>query len=201
MSYTVGYPVNFTPNGDTTSQAIGKFINEFSRLYGYLNAEAARIVENPLVSLESDPAPKLGANLDLNGKSLVGDATFTGKVSLAGIAQGLSLGANIPYSAMQVVSGNTVDWTKGAYAYKGLSANWVPDFASPPESCILHLFVQNGASAYTVTWPSSVMWPQGVVPTMSSTAYDLHLFQFLRWGNKYYGTLSAVYTGFVGMCV
>jgi len=61
--------------------------------------------------------------------------------------------------------------------------------------------VQNGASADTVTWPSSVMWPQGVVTKMSSKAYDLHLFQFLYWGYKYHGILSAVYTGFVGMCV
>lgn len=43
MSYSVGYPINFVAGGDTTSQAIAKFINEFTRLYGYLNTEAAKI--------------------------------------------------------------------------------------------------------------------------------------------------------------
>jgi len=33
----LGYPVNFTPTGDTTSQAIEKHINELNQIYGYLN--------------------------------------------------------------------------------------------------------------------------------------------------------------------
>ena len=35
--WTTKYPVNFTPTGDTTSQAIEKHINEFSNVYDLLN--------------------------------------------------------------------------------------------------------------------------------------------------------------------
>jgi len=35
--WDLGYPVNFTPTGDTTSQALEKHINEFNQVYGYLN--------------------------------------------------------------------------------------------------------------------------------------------------------------------
>jgi|GEM_PF-4829912 len=32
-----GYPINFTSNGDFTSQAIGKHIKEIAKLYGHIN--------------------------------------------------------------------------------------------------------------------------------------------------------------------
>ena len=35
--YKVGFPVDFTENGDKTRDAIQKFINEFQSVYRYLN--------------------------------------------------------------------------------------------------------------------------------------------------------------------
>jgi uncharacterized protein Yka (UPF0111/DUF47 family) len=37
MAFTVGFPVNFTPAGDKTKEALYKHIQEISKIYEHLN--------------------------------------------------------------------------------------------------------------------------------------------------------------------
>lgn len=49
------------------------------------------------------------------------------------------------------------------------------------------LLLKSGAGSYTVTW-STVAWPSGVAPTLTSTASKQDILSFFSDGSKWYGT-------------
>ena len=49
------------------------------------------------------------------------------------------------------------------------------------------LKLKTGAGAYTVTW-STVKWPSGTAPTLTSTASRMDIFSFFSDGTNWYGT-------------
>ena len=207
MSYSAGYPVNFTAGGDTTSQAIAKFISEFTKIYGNLNTEAGEIDDvqaaiaafTYISSLVEDTTPQLGGNLDVNGKTLTsasnGDVAIspdgTGKIDLAKKAlfqkqvyfaevDDTAAGANI-----------TIDWTAGLKHKFTLSENVTFTFTAPTGPTNLVLRVVQASSAKSITWPSTVKWVY--TPTYTTTS-KTYLFNFYFNGTNYLGSMVGPYT-------
>lgn len=89
-------------------------------------------------------------------------------------------------------AGGTIDWTAGNKHARTQTGNGTLAFTSPGSPCNLLLKVLNSGAARTITWPSSVKWPSGVVPTPHGSAkYDIYSFYFD--GTYYYGTQSGNY--------
>jgi len=56
------------------------------------------------------------------------------------------------------------------------------------------LKLKTGAGAYTVTW-TTVKWPGGTAPTLTSTASRMDIFSFFSDGTNWYGcTVGQNYT-------
>jgi len=49
------------------------------------------------------------------------------------------------------------------------------------------LYLRTGAGSYTVTW-STVKWPGGTAPTLTSTASKMDIYSFFSDGTNWYGT-------------
>jgi hypothetical protein len=49
------------------------------------------------------------------------------------------------------------------------------------------LKLKTGAGGYTVTW-TTVKWPSGTAPTLTSTASRMDIFSFFSDGTNWYGT-------------
>lgn len=69
-----------------------------------------------------------------------------------------------------VISASDVDWSAATHFYKTLSANLTITFSNDTDAQTIIIKLIQGASAYTVTWPSGVQWANTTEPTMSTTA-------------------------------
>jgi len=49
------------------------------------------------------------------------------------------------------------------------------------------LYLRTGAGSYTVTW-TTVKWPGGTAPTLTSTASKMDIYSFFSDGTNWYGT-------------
>jgi len=91
----------------------------------------------------------------------------------------------------------TIDCETGNVFSHTLSENTTFTFSNPPASGTAYGFslkiVQDAsASGYTVTWPSSVDWPYGNAPALTSTASAVDQFVFYTHdgGTTWYGFLA-----------
>lgn len=50
--------------------------------------------------------------------------------------------------------------------------------------------LQDGIGGRSITWPSSVQWPDGVTPTLSSAPQGTDVFEFLFDGTRYLGSVT-----------
>ncbi|PJZ24394.1 hypothetical protein CH352_14460 [Leptospira hartskeerlii] len=74
------------------------------------------------------------------------------------------------------------------------SANCVLSFSGPKSGKVYSIFlIQDTTGGRTVTWPSSVVWPGGVAPILSSGPNKADLMIFYYSGSKYYGSYSQNY--------
>ena len=78
----------------------------------------------------------------------------------------------------------TIDWTLGNKCHYTINANGTLTFTDPGGPCNLVLKIQNSGAARTITWPATVKWPNGTVPTPSA-GHDLYTFYFD--GTNYWG--------------
>jgi hypothetical protein len=81
----------------------------------------------------------------------------------------------------------TIDWTLGNKAKYTMSSNGTLTFTAPGGPTNLMLKITNSGGARTITWPATVKWPEGSVPT-PSTGVDLY--SFFYDGTNYYGAAS-----------
>ena len=91
----------------------------------------------------------------------------------------------------------TLDLSNGNFVTATLTGNatWVFSLGSVPsgDSVAFTLHLTNDATAgRTITWPASVVWPNGVVPTRTTTANrtDVYTFYTFNGGSTWYGNLS-----------
>ena len=91
----------------------------------------------------------------------------------------------------------TLDLSNGNFVTATLTGNatWVFSLGSVPtgDTVAFTLHLTNDATAgRTITWPLSVVWPNGVVPTRTTTANrtDVYTFYTFNGGSTWYGNLS-----------
>ena len=91
----------------------------------------------------------------------------------------------------------TLDLSNGNFVTATLTGNatWVFSLGSVPtgDTVAFTLHLTNDATAgRTITWPASVVWPNAVVPTRTTTANrtDVYTFYTFNSGSTWYGNLS-----------
>lgn len=103
-------------------------------------------------------------------------------------------------NAGEVDNGNggnskTINFATG-YAHKLTldSNNCTLTFTGQKSGKVYSIFlIQDSTGGRTITWPSSVVWPGGVAPILSSGANKGDLVIFYYSGSKYFGSYSQNY--------
>ena len=119
--------------------------------------------------------------------------TYTGDVDITG--ELIVDSYNETYAAVtSSANATTVDCEAGNAFSHTLTENTTFTFSNPPSSGIANTFsleiIQDAsASGYTVTWPSSVDWPNATAPTLTATASakDVFVFYTRDGGTNWYG--------------
>jgi len=122
--------------------------------------------------------------------------TYTGDVDITGELVVDSY--NETYAAVtSTTNSTTIDCEAGNVFSHTLSENTTFTFSNPPASGTAYGFslkiVQDAsASGYTVTWPTSVDWPDATAPTLTSTASAVDQFVFYTHdgGTTWYGFVA-----------
>ena len=121
------------------------------------------------------------------------DETHTGDVDITGELVVQSY--NETYQSVSSSSNTTtVNCETGNVFASTLSENTTFEFTNPPASGTAYGFslkiVQDAsASGYTLTWPTTIDWPNSTVPTLTSTANAIDQFVFYTHdgGSNWYG--------------
>tara|TARA_E500000318_G_C3559094_1_gene212541 strand:+ start:956 stop:2305 length:1350 start_codon:yes stop_codon:yes gene_type:complete len=121
------------------------------------------------------------------------DETHTGDVDITGELVVQSY--NETYQSVSSSSGTTtINCETGNVFASTLSENTTFTFTNPPASGTAYGFslkiVQDAsASGYTLTWPTTIDWPNATVPTLTSTANAIDQFVFYTHdgGSNWYG--------------
>ena len=139
-----------------------------------------------------------------NGRGLTGVAS-TDNIQTATDARFLS---NINVSGITTVSnvsekinalGNTgtaatINLSNGNFVTATLTENCTFTFTNPTaQANSFTLFLTNDATpGRTITWPISVIWPGGTVPTRTTTANksDVYTFFTINSGTNWYGNIA-----------
>ena len=137
-------------------------------------------VNGAMKEVSDDTSPSLGGNLDaadyIIGKPVIKDYAEAVK------AHGTTGGAK------------TIDLTNGNIHTITLNAATTFTFSNPPASGkagSLTLIINQGTTAYAVTWPSSVDWSGGSAPDLSTVSTDYVLvFLTTDGGTTWRGWLS-----------
>ena len=146
---------------------------------------------NYLDGVTSNIQTQLNAKLEsIDISSYTGDVDITGELVVDSY--------NETYAAITSSSGTaTIDCEAGNVFSHTLTENTTFTFSNPPSSGTAYGFslkiVQDAsASGYTVTWPSSVDWPNGNAPTLTSTASAVDQFVFYTHdgGTTWYGFVA-----------
>jgi len=106
------------------------------------------------------------------------------------IKNGLSAAQYLQSST--ALSASDVDLSTGSYFSKTLSANTTFTFSNPPASGTAMGFLLNvTGNGSTITWPSSVKWPDGTAPDAPASG-DKNIYAFVTadGGTTYYGRLA-----------
>jgi hypothetical protein len=140
-----------------------------------------------------------------NNLSDIGDTTAArNNLQVAATSADNNYGYNIQenmqlktYSEVTVAGGNisgsyTLDLSAGNIYYATVVGNVSMAFSGAPmggQTASVFLEIQNGGS-FTVSWPSSVEWPGGSAPTLSSLGVDFIVFITRDGGATWRGILS-----------
>ena len=127
------------------------------------------------------------------GNVLQGDGTWTAVVHLSGdeSVSGAKTFAQGPYGTAYAVSGTEISLANGSVFTKTVSADTAFTITGVPsgKAATFSLILTNGG-AYQITWPASVKWAGGNVPTLSTSGTDLLTFLTPDGGTTWYGVLS-----------
>lgn len=94
-------------------------------------------------------------------------------------------------------TGQDIDFNNGNYQLLNLgsaSGNVVLTFSNPASGSAYRIYITQGATARTLTWPAAVKWPQGVAPILSTGNGDIDLVELYYNGTNYYGEWELDYS-------
>lgn len=92
--------------------------------------------------------------------------------------------------ALSLADGNVFDIT--------LTGAFTPSFTNPApnlQACSFTIILRQGATPYAVTWPASVTWVGGTIPTISDASKTVILtFITVNGGTRWYGMAATKFT-------
>lgn len=122
-----------------------------------------------------------------------GTQTLTNKTISGGIHTGAIDQTGSVRSGVTVVAALDIDCSAGNYFTKTIAGNSTFTFSNVPASRAYGFTLELTHTVGTVTWPASVVWPNGTAPTL--TTGRVHLFFFVTddGGTKWRGGSSTNY--------
>ena len=142
--------------------------------------------DNSVSSLSaSDFRTAIGAGTGTGDVTLTGSQTMTNKTIEAGT---FTNGYTEEVNTANTSTAYTISLADGSFQVLTLTGNATITMptATAGKSFIL-LLKQDGTGSRTVTW-STVKWPAGTAPTITSTASKQDIFSFFADGTNWYGT-------------
>ena len=119
--YELGYPVNFYSGGDTTREAFGKHIQEFSKVYGILNSlQSTKADSTAVTQAINDAKTELNGNIN-TAKSDLTTALNTAKSTLQTNIDGVQTNLTTHINSSTPHPNLTFDGIKGLLATSRLS--------------------------------------------------------------------------------
>lgn len=98
------------------------------------------------------------------------------------------------YSRLVNASSTTINWNSGNVQMYTLSSNQTLTFSNGQAGGNYTLILkQDGTGNRTVSWPVSVIWPNGTSPTLSTSPDSIDQFNFVYTGSEYLGSYSLHY--------
>jgi len=116
----------------------------------------------------------------------------TAKLAANAVTSGkLALNIALAQAATSTPTGTTqtVDWDTGNTQKVNLgsaSGNVTLTLSNPQTGGLYRLFLIQGATARTITWPATVKWPQGVAAILSTTNGAVDIVDLYWDGSAYY---------------
>lgn len=100
----------------------------------------------------------------------------------------------VRYNAGNSSTALTVNFNNGGAQFVTLTGNCTFTFSNPVEGgrYIIEL-LQDGTGSRLVTWPSTVKWPGGVAPTLTTTASRTDIITLYYNGTNYAGAYTLNY--------
>jgi len=88
----------------------------------------------------------------------------------------------------------TINLNSGTFVTATLTGNCAFTFSNPVSgaSSFTLLLINDATPGRTITWPASVRWPAGTIPTRTTTAdrVDVYTFFTVDSGTVWYGNLA-----------
>jgi hypothetical protein len=89
----------------------------------------------------------------------------------------------------------TIDWSAGNEQYANVNANVTITLSNPQDGGRYAIWLNSGSGAWGVTWPGTVLWPDGRAPilTQGSGKTDIFVLKYSTTLAKYLGSYNQNY--------
>ena len=162
-----------------------------------LTAANTQTVSNKTISISSNTltgvaplvSPTFTGTVTLPSGTSLATPTFTGTATIATADQ---LGP--VRGSLTAVAVLDIDCSLGNFFTKTINANSTFTFSNPPSSRVFAFTLELTHTSGTVTWPTTVRWPGGTAPTLTTSR--VHLFTFVTddAGTNWRGAFQINYT-------
>jgi hypothetical protein len=91
------------------------------------------------------------------------------------------------------IPSDDIDWELANDFYKELDDDYTFTFSNLEDQTINVTLTQDGTGGWTVTWPGSVVWQDGITPVQTPTIDKTDIYTFKRINGIIYGAVSQNY--------
>lgn len=144
---------------------------------------------NTLTGVAPIASPTFTGTVTLPSGTSFAAPTFTGTATIATADQLGPVRGNIV-----AVAALDIDCSAGNFFTKTINANSTFTFSNPPSTRAFAFTLELTHTSGTVTWPTTVRWPGGTAPTLTTSR--VHLFTFVTddAGTNWRGASQTNYT-------